>query len=164
MKQTTYSCPYCQKKDKPAEQISISLYKCPICKEVFPQKDLKGHEINKIDYAAFWREEKKRASEIHPLRGALVDGIENMLKKKDIDNQMDSIVQESTDNLLHEIIMVRIYNKKPKETEETESHSENAESHSENKAMRTENAEIRSEETAVKTEIDKIFDIILGKI
>ena len=83
MKQTTYSCPFCQRKNRPTEQISLSLYKCPICKGVFPQKDLRGHEIDKTDYAAFWREEKKRKSEICPLYH-LVDGMGNIPKKRPV--------------------------------------------------------------------------------
>ena len=134
MKQTTYMCPFCLREDEIVVKISLSLHKCPVCKRTFREKDLLGYETTREDYASYWREQQVTKRGIPSYH--TIDGIRT--KRKDVDKQMENMVQESTDNLMHEIIMVRIYNKSPKKIE-------------------------KAEMQAVKTEIDKLFDTILGR-
>lgn len=122
MKQTTYMCPFCLREDEPAINISLSQYKCPLCERIFQNKSLIGYEITKVDLQSCWEEQMT-------LNGDII------FKKKDVDKQMDNMVQESTDNLFHEIIMTRIFGRKPQ----------------------------KAEEQAIKTGVDKIFDIVLGR-
>ena len=130
MRQTTYMCPVCQNDEKSLKKTSMSRHRCPICNRSFYNKELLGFEISRTDFVKYWRE---RREALNPqMSYPVVGGIE---RSKDVDSQMNHMVQESADNLMHEIIMVRILNKKPK----------------------------KAEEQAVKSEIDKIFDIILGR-
>lgn len=122
MQQTTYMCPFCLREDEPVIKISLSQYECPLCERTFRPKNLLGYEISKVNFQSCWEEQMNINGDI-------------TLKKKDVDSQMENMVQESTDNLFHEIIMTRIFNKKPQETEEQ----------------------------AIKTGIDKVFDVILGR-
>lgn len=138
MKQTTYMCPFCFDNDEPIIKLSLSQYECPLCSRKFRQRDLIGYEITKVDYVSHWRKK------IHPGKSYhLMDGIEIKKKDKDI-QQMENMVQESTDNLMHEIIMIRIYDKNSK---------------AEKLREKDESDEIQ----AIKTEIDKLFDTILGR-
>lgn len=118
-------CPFCLKEDEPVIKISLSYHKCPICERILQNKSLLGYEITKIDFQSYWEEQMQ----------AIMPQIDGIKRKKDVDSQMDNMVQESTDNLMHEIIMVRIFGKKPQ----------------------------KAEEQAIKTGIDKIFDIVLGR-
>lgn len=132
MKQTTYMCPFCLKEDEPVVRISLSQHQCPMCMRAFRPRTLIGYETTKVDYAERWREEKAYLNCEKSYR--LIDGIK--IKRKDVDKQqIENIVQESTDNLMHEIIMVRIFDKSPE----------------------------KAEKQAIKTEIDKLFDTILGR-
>jgi hypothetical protein len=106
------------------------MHECPLCNRTFRNNDLIGYEITRGDFVVSWRDLHETRKAIKS--GSIIDGIK---RKKDVDSQMDNMVQESTDNLMHEIIMVRIFGKKPKE----------------------------AEEQAIKTRIDKIFDIVLGR-
>lgn len=130
MQQTNFRCPVCQNNDEPVISTSLSMHKCPLCERTFRNSDLIGYEITKGDFAFYWRD--KLASKKEIPSGSIVDGI---TRRRDVDNQMDNITTESTDNLMHEIIMVRIYKKEAE----------------------------KAEEQVVKSEIDKIFDIILGR-
>lgn len=106
------------------------MHECPLCNRTFKNNDLIGYEITKGDFAVSWRDLHAIKKEIP--QGSIMDGIK---PNKDVDIQMENMVQESTDNLLHEIIMMRIFNKKSK----------------------------KAEKQVIKDEIDKIFDVILGK-
>jgi uncharacterized protein (UPF0212 family) len=130
MERTTYKCPVCRDNDNPVISTSLSMHKCPLCNRTFRNNDLIGYEITKGDFAVSWRDLHAIKKEIP--QGSIIDGIK---LNKDVDNQMEKMVQESTDNLLHEIIMMRIFNKKSKKTEKQ----------------------------VIKNEIDKIFDVILGR-
>ena len=116
MQQTTLLCPHCVNSDYPLESHGLSWFQCPLC----------GMNLSKSD-----------ALRSNPLpNGHLPDFIENLFNvNKDVDKQMDNITTESTDNLMHEIIMVRIFKKEAK----------------------------KAETTVVKNDVDKIFDIILGR-
>ena len=143
MKQTTYMCPVCQNDEKPLAKTSMSRHKCLICDRSFYNKELLGFEINRTDFVEYWRE---RRESLNPqMSYPLVDGIE---RNKDVDSQMDNMVKESLDNLLHEITMMRIFNKSHKKAEEAVIEEEQA---------------VKSENAVLKSEIDKIFDIILGR-
>ena len=137
MQRTTYRCPVCRNNDNPVISTSLSMHKCPLCNRTFRNSDLIGYEITKGDFAVSWKD-------LHAIKKEIPTGsiVEDIKINKNVDSQMDNVVQESTDNLLHEIIMIKIFNKKPQKAEK--------------QAIRTENTEIRSE-------IDKIFDVILGR-
>ena len=146
MKQTTYMCPVCQNNEKPLKKTSMSRHRCSICERSFYNKELIGFEINRTDFVQYWRD---RREALNPqISYPVVDGIK-IEKDKDVYIQMDKMVQESTDNLMHEIIMVRIFDKELKEAEKT--------------ILKDEEQAIKSEIGIVKSEIDKIFDIILGR-
>lgn len=130
MKQTSYRCPVCQNNDNPVISTSLSMHECPLCNRTFKNSDLIGYEITKGDFVISWRDLHAIKKEI-PL-GSIVNEIK---QNKDVDSQMNNMVQESTNNLMHEIIMTRIFGKKPQ----------------------------KAEEQAVKTGIDKIFDVVLGR-
>lgn len=130
MERTTYRCPVCRDNDNPVISTSLSMHKCPLCNRTFKNNDLIGYEITKGDFAVSWKDLHAIKKEI-PL-GSIVDGVK---PNKDVDSQMENMVQEDTDNLLHEIIMIKIFNKKPQ----------------------------KAEKQAIRTEIDKIFDVILGR-
>lgn len=130
MEQSTYMCPFCLREDEPVIKIALSLHKCPLCKRSFRNSDLLGYEVSKIDFANYWAEQTITSSET-PL-------INDIKTKEDVDSQMDDVVQESTNNLFHEIIMIKIFRKKPQKAESPE-------------------------ETAIKSQVDKIFDIILSR-
>jgi hypothetical protein len=129
MEQTMYMCPLCKDEKIPLIKAGLSRHYCTICDRAFSNKEIVGWEMNRIDFVEYWRERKDaiRTEVSYPL-------IED-ITKKDVDIQMENMVQESTDNLLHEIIMMRIFNKKSK----------------------------KAEKQVIKDEIDKIFDVILGK-
>ena len=116
MQRTTLLCPHCVNSDYPLESHGLSWFQCPLC----------GMNLSKRD-----------ALRSNPLSsGHLPAFIENLLSvNKNVDKQMNNMVTESTDNLLHEIIMVRIFKKEAE----------------------------KADNIAVKSEIDKIFDIILSK-
>jgi uncharacterized C2H2 Zn-finger protein len=117
MKQTIkyLLCPHCINSDHPLENNGVSWLKCPLCGESFRSGEIRGNAIMKSHLSQYLQEK--------------------LASNKDVDSQMDNMVQESTDNLMHEIIMVRIFGKKPQ----------------------------KAEEQAIKTGIDKIFDIVLGR-
>ena len=166
MKQTTYMCPVCQNDEKPLAKTSMSRHKCLICDRSFYNKELLGFEINRTDFVEYWRE---RRESLNPqMSYPLVDGIE---RNKDVDSQMDNMVKESLDNLFHEITMMRIFNKSHKKAEETGKRcfpeeaviEEEQAVKSENAVLRDEQVVLRDEQVVLKSEIDKIFDIILGR-
>lgn len=132
MQQIKYMCPLCKDENKPLIKIGISRNHCTICGRTFWNKEVIGWELNRTDFEKYWEERNNstRTEVSYPL-----PLIEDILKKKSVDNQMDDIVQESTDNLMHEIIMVRIFDRRPRKVEEQ----------------------------AIKTKIDEIFDIILNR-
>lgn len=116
MQQTTIRslCPHCINSDHPLESNGLSWLKCPLCGLRFRPREIKRNSITK---------------------GHLPNYLQKMLNiNKDVDNQMDNIVQESTDNLFHEIQMTRILRIKAE----------------------------KEEETIIKTELDKLFDVIFA--
>lgn len=130
MQQSKYMCPLCKDEKIPLIKAGLSRHHCTICNRTFSNKEIIGWELNRLDFVEYWRERREAIkTEIsYPM-------IEDIKINNNVDSQMDNIVQENTDNLMHEIIMVRIFGRTPK----------------------------KAENKAIKTEIDKIFDIILGK-
>lgn len=66
---------------------------------------------------------------------------EDILNKMNIDKQMDNMVQESTDNLQHEIIMTRIFKKK---------------------AIKIEKEAVKVEEKAILSNVDTLLEEIFA--
>lgn len=131
MKQTTRCllCPHCINSDHPLEKNGISWLKCPLCGLSFRSKELKGNSITK---------------------GYLPDYLQKKLDfNKEVDSQMDHMVQESTDNLMHEIIMCNIFKEKAKKDQKETK-------------LRSKETELRSEGTELRSELDKLFDVIFA--
>lgn len=137
MKQAKYMCPLCKKEENPTVKRGESWNKCPICERSFSNKELKGWEIGRIDFIQYWKERSLNAIESQKSYHVA----EEVEARKDVDSQMNNIVQEDTDNLMHEIIMIKICNKEKKKQPQA----------------------TLPEITAVKDKIDEIFDIILGR-
>lgn len=119
-------CPHCINSDCPLEGNGLSWLKCPLCGQNFRESEVRGQSIQKGHLSSYLTE--------------------LLTRNKEVDSQMDNIVSESTDNLMHEIIMTRIFRKR-----------------AEKEAERIREEELNSEKTELHSEIDKIFNVILGK-
>ena len=107
-------CPHCINSDHPLERNGLSWLKCPLCGENFRSGEIKGGSITRGHLSRFLQE--------------------RLDINREVDSQMDNIVEESTDNLFHEIQMTKIFRRKAE----------------------------KAEDKAIKTEIDSLFEVILG--
>ena len=123
-------CPHCINSDYPLEPHGLSWLSCPICGTNFRRSELCDGSSKAIT------------------KGHLPAFIENLLEiNKDVDSQMDKMVTESTNNLMHEIRMIQIFSKKSQKAGVTV-------------IKDGENERVVKNEIIVKNEIDKIFDIV----
>lgn len=123
MQQTTYMCPFCLSSDNPMEIVGDwETRRCSLCKKTFSLSSIKGkgYEIDVVNYFDTAKEEAEIAKDS---------------KTKNGDIAIEHIVQESTDNLFHEIQMTRIFREKEK----------------------------KEEEKAISTELDQLFNVIFAR-